>query len=249
MAYAEHPVFNAPAPSALLWRYFEFAKFVALLQQRALWFARADLLGDPFEGSYTEPATEYFRQVLPPEDHRIVETMGPQTEAINRRMPQFHHISCWHAKEYESAAMWAIYAGQGKGIAIQTTFKRFVGSIQGPDQVFVGLVNYIDYASGWIRRDNTFRPFLHKRMSFEHESELRGILMRWPGDEWLGKWVEAPSSAEGIPVPIDIDQLVEGIRIAPSASDWFTEVVVETATRYGVKVKPRRSDLDTRAVF
>jgi hypothetical protein len=73
--------------------------------------------------------------------------------------------------------------------------------------------------------------------------------MRWPGDEWLGKWVKAPASAEGIPVSVDLEQLIEGIRIAPSAPDWFTEVVVESSARYGLSVTPRRSDLDTKAVF
>jgi hypothetical protein len=250
MPYVDHPLFIAPSNrDATLWRYLDFAKFIALLQTKALWFPRADLLGDPFEGSFTMPATEYYRQMMPPEDHRIVEVLGPQTEAISRRMPQFHHISCWHAEEYESAAMWAVYGGQGKGIAVKTTFARLVGSFQGSDQIFVGLVRYIDYGSDWIRRDNSFRPFLHKRKSFEHEKELRAILMRWPGDEWLGKWVQAPPSASGVAVPVDLEQLIQGVCIAPSSRDWFKEVVVETASRYGLGVKPSRSDLDAPAVF
>lgn len=39
------------APGQKLWRYMDLAKFLALLEDRALYFARADKLGDPFEGA------------------------------------------------------------------------------------------------------------------------------------------------------------------------------------------------------
>src|SRR5215207_9699692 len=35
-----------------VWRYMTFIKFVSLLDRSALFFARVDRLGDPFEGSY-----------------------------------------------------------------------------------------------------------------------------------------------------------------------------------------------------
>ena len=40
-----------PDPNTPLWRYMDFAKFVALLEHRAIYFARADQLGDKFEGA------------------------------------------------------------------------------------------------------------------------------------------------------------------------------------------------------
>jgi hypothetical protein len=38
-----------------LWRYMDLAKFVWMLQRRALYFCRLDALGDPYEGHYTRP--------------------------------------------------------------------------------------------------------------------------------------------------------------------------------------------------
>ena len=52
--YKEHPVFNPPPSDAVLWRYMDFTKFVSLLEKQALFFARADRLGDPFEGSFSK---------------------------------------------------------------------------------------------------------------------------------------------------------------------------------------------------
>jgi hypothetical protein len=37
--------YKRPAPDAVLWRFIDFAKFVALLKDNALYFARADRLG------------------------------------------------------------------------------------------------------------------------------------------------------------------------------------------------------------
>lgn len=52
--YEEHPVFNPPSDDAVLWRYMDFTKFVSLLEKSALFFARADKLGDPFEGAFSK---------------------------------------------------------------------------------------------------------------------------------------------------------------------------------------------------
>ena len=51
VAIVDHPVFSPPAPDELLWRYVDLSKYLSVLSGRALWFSRADLLGDPFEGS------------------------------------------------------------------------------------------------------------------------------------------------------------------------------------------------------
>jgi len=50
--YVEHPAFESLADeNAKIWRYLDFTKFVALLDWRALSFARVDELTDQFEGS------------------------------------------------------------------------------------------------------------------------------------------------------------------------------------------------------
>jgi hypothetical protein len=49
--YSEHETCLKPAnENAKIWRYMDFTKFVSLLEKKALFFCRADKLGDPFEG-------------------------------------------------------------------------------------------------------------------------------------------------------------------------------------------------------
>ena len=50
--HEQHPVFEAPSdPDLFIWRYMDLAKFLSMLQDEALHFARADKMSDEFEGS------------------------------------------------------------------------------------------------------------------------------------------------------------------------------------------------------
>ena len=50
---AVHESFPAPLDQTVsLWRYMNLSKFVWMLQKKALYFCRCDLLGDPYEGYY-----------------------------------------------------------------------------------------------------------------------------------------------------------------------------------------------------
>ena len=49
--------------STKVWRYMTFTKFMSLVDRSALYFARVDRLGDPFEGSFT---TKYFLAICAP---------------------------------------------------------------------------------------------------------------------------------------------------------------------------------------
>src|SRR5260370_23091489 len=52
-----YTMLGIPIPSdqaVKIWRYMDLAKFVGLVDRDTLFFSRADLLGDPFEGSVTQ---------------------------------------------------------------------------------------------------------------------------------------------------------------------------------------------------
>ena len=61
---------------AMLWRYMDFPKFVSMLKEGALWFSRADLLGDPLEGSFTQ-ARAIERQQILEKSSRRTHARGP----------------------------------------------------------------------------------------------------------------------------------------------------------------------------
>jgi hypothetical protein len=171
----DHPVFRAAPDDAPLWRYMDFTKFVSLLDRGALYFARADQLGDPFEGSY--PAANQPMRAQWAREQGLPDDAFEDLELARRIQPQLHYISAWHLNEVESAAMWSLYLRTGEGIAIRSTFKRLCDSMAAdPHVIYVGLVGYLDYDTTPIPEGNMFWPFVHKRLSFEHEREVRAVI-------------------------------------------------------------------------
>ena len=63
-AKIDHPSFKQPENNKIMvWRYMDFTKFVSMLENGGLFFCRADLLGDPFEGSFAR-ANEELRPII-----------------------------------------------------------------------------------------------------------------------------------------------------------------------------------------
>lgn len=143
--HEQHEVFEAPSnPDIFIWRYMDLAKFLSMLQDEALHFARADIMSDEFEGSTSKATVDHWRAIRR-EDTEIV----PQTNSFYRYQRRLIHpdvseeelrfeeyntqlaytmkmirsytyLSCWHMNEHESAAMWAIYqSGEPRGIAVR----------------------------------------------------------------------------------------------------------------------------------
>ena len=233
--YKEHPHVNPPPDNAVLWRYMDFTKFVSLLDQRALYFSRADKLGDPFEGSLSQ-VNQLMRpfllmqQGVPQDDiPQLVETIS----SAMSMMPRLGVVNCWHENNYESEAMWKLYAGRQDGVAIKTTFEKLAGSLECEDDIYIGKVNYVDYDSTFIPEGNALMTLLTKRNSFEHEREVRTIALNIPSsDNNVGRYYE-----------VNLTTLIGEILVAPQAPGWFSELVNSVVTRYELQVPVRASTL------
>jgi hypothetical protein len=109
------------------------------LQTQALHFARADLLGDPYEGHYTRPqrigaanfakVMEEMSKVTAPKQPGQVETSPQQWLALYKGLLDHFskakvefYVSSWHMSQYDSAAMWRLYTSMNESICISTTF-------------------------------------------------------------------------------------------------------------------------------
>lgn len=243
MAITNHPSFNQPENNKLrLWRYMDFTKFVSLLASNQLFFCRSDLFEDPFEGSYSKANVKLRPQVYKDLQKDQIDQLSDYAKWIR----EWTYINCWHANEFESAAMWKLYAQTSEAIAIETDYETLTSVL--PDNIHVGLVKYIDYDSEWLPEGNTFFPFTHKRKSFEHEREFRAIFQDVPiysGTIAVG----LKNSQSGFPVNLAINRLIKCVHVSPTAPAWFQKLVVQTSRQFGFSFDVKNSDLYGEPVF
>jgi hypothetical protein len=117
-------------------------------------------------------------------------------------------------------------------------------SILYEDKVFLGTIKYIDYDVDFIDEGNAYHPLISKRKSFEHEREVRALLTRFPTNGF-----EQPPKEHGIAVPVNIENLIQKIYIAPSTPDWFASLVQSIIKRYGYDFEVVHSRLNEKPLF
>jgi len=254
-ANTTHPSFPQPQnPETKIWRYMDFTKLSAIFEQNGLFFSRADLLGDPFEGSYSkENADDRVRSEVYKEDSKRlnipIEKMIAASKnfgVLRKWQRQWMMVSCWHMNEFESAAMWKLYTKTNESICIQSTYEKLASVLH--DKIYIGEVQYVDYNREWIGERNLFTPYMHKRKSFEHEHEIRAISDQSPKIPMPMESGETPPEF-GVWHDIDLHQLIERIYIAPSSPIWFRELVEKVTVRYGFEIDVIKSSLDDEPFF
>jgi hypothetical protein len=188
-------------PQIRIWRYMDFTKLLSMLEDNALFFTRADLFEDAFEGSYPEPNPAArlaaigpkLPETAPPWQHEDAERarkmIGESFGDFFRALREHFFVNCWHMNEHESAAMWKLYGESSYTIAVQSRYDLLrkclpcaLDEFGNPKDghIDVAAVKYIDYAKEAIPEGYMFSAFIHKRKSFEHERELRAFFQTMP---------------------------------------------------------------------
>jgi hypothetical protein len=263
LATTTQPIPSAPDESAALWRYMDFTKFVALLETQALFFPRVARLHDPFEGSFPTGQTVLERALamLPEGAVPLGATfqLSPETERAWVTLRHWALVSCWYCSEHESAAMWQLYAPTGAAVAIRSTVGRLREAIGTPpppgdgfgggDSFHIGRVEYIDYSSARIPSQSFGAHFFRKRRSFEHEREVRVLLMRYPIRLDMHIDHDRPLDDDGLAIPVKLATLIEDVRVAPQAPRWYAHLVASVCRRYGLAAPVSQSELDAAPLY
>jgi hypothetical protein len=240
----KHEAIFPPTGNYTLWRYTDLTKLLSLLENRQLYFSRSDQFDDPYEGALSRAGVTLLREQsqlsgIPPE---AVEQMISNTSRFRESM----FISCWHASENESAAMWRLYLQSSEGVAIRTDHESLCVALEdSPLQARTSTVQYIDYETVAIPIYNLFFPFVHKRLSFAHESELRAII--WALED-VNK-AQIRDGATSVVVDVDPGQLIKAIHVSPHAPTWFGGLVEQLVKRYSLNVPVIRSSLYERPAY
>ena len=170
-------------------------------------------------------------------------------------------VSCWHMNNYESAAMWKVYAKSDESIAIVTDYPTLKNVL--PPYCCLGIVNYVDYENHIMDFRNGFSYITHKRKSFEHEREIRAVLWTQHLSAILDHPVNQtpeyniPEMLEvrdvmtkyGTFIPLDLGTLIKAVYINPGASDHFSYVVKGIVERFGYGFQVINSSISGQPVY
>lgn len=221
-----------------LWRYFKTERFTELLETSELYFAAARQFQDRFEGATA---------VLPPDayvDPRYP-LDGEMGERAFEQLRRLTKISCWHRSSYESDAMWQLYAGAWKGVAIRTTPRRLCEAAatfrlephhKGED-LWGGSVKYVDLLQERLRV-NSIARFWHKHMAFSWEREFRLGISLTSAEEF-----GAVVPEQGIKVPFNLELLVDSIYLGPSLEAADIAAIMKSAEQVGLVDRVRVSSM------
>lgn len=237
-----HPSFKPPDdPNVRIWRYMPFIYFVSMLENKGLFFPRANLLRDPFEGSTTQMTKEAEKiglrklfqnekKITEEAKEKKVEEFFKHSGLIRKEMVRGFFVSCWHMNEKESAAMWNVYGKFDVSIGIKSTYKRLQKVL--PDYVKIGVVEYIDYEKDKIDAGNVFNFIMNKRHSFEYEKELRAV--DWEALSGGGRdEIRKNATDFGLWFSLDLNKLIEGIYVNPESPEWVLSLVKSVLNLYG----------------
>ncbi len=238
--YKEHHSFHTPNKSLTIWRYLDFTKFVDLLVSNELFFCRADKFDDPFEGifrlkDYENNKNMFSRQQLTKE---------------------FYFLNCWHINENQSDAMWKIFLTTKNGIAIKSTVEDLMRSIElVKEDIFVGEVEYRELSKMTFHelmnepknkifegRGSSLNQFNYKRISFEHEKELRVFYIDQPIPHTIKGGIPR-KSLEHKRIQIDLNHLIKAVVVAPFAEVWFKELVEKIIMKLNFNFEVSKSNL------
>lgn len=249
--YKEHNSFESIDDNKKIWRYMDFTKFVDILENQALFFARSDRFEDKFEGTLpiaNEVIEEKENEIS--EDKRDYEHRECTLKLI-KEIRKHMLISCWHINDSESDAMWKLYSQSTQSIAIQTSFGRLKEAFKNTDEtIYIGKVKYIDYNLDVISESSLYNFWLHKRKAFSHENELRAIICRCDINKIKYadlNIIEKPLDY-GKNIDVDLNMLIDSVCVSPLAEQWFADLVEKIIRRYGYNFKVNYSKLSENPI-
>lgn len=235
--------------SKKVWRYMNLPGFASVLDQKGLRFSSAEAFrknGDPFEGAipeawikWEEEETQSLKEENAP---AILGATNATREALRKEGPWIF-VNCWHISDYESLAMWNLYAKDDASVCVQSTYGRLRRNL--PKSIHVGKVEYFDHKSGQFAPGSVFTPYMYKRHAFSHERELRAVWF----DQTLASHSQDPPPRDHWE-PVNLDDLIEKVIVRPATEKWVRDsvrqIVKVIAEKHlpSVPVEPSEIDLD-----
>lgn len=228
--FMEHLRITSPRSDQPLWRYMPFNRLKDLVEQRALYFSRADVFDDKFEG--IQPGVNMDSGVV----------------GLRR---EFTFINCWFQGPTESNVMWRSYA-PSDGVLIRTSYRHLHDSLcPFEEPVYIGKVKYFNYKTYfsdtrhtgwrplWDRELGSLSLYFCKRLEFVSENEVRAVVQYPIPDDFEYE----PPAERGVLVPVNLGDLIERVIANPQADKRFLISLESLLLKHNLRVGVELSSL------
>lgn len=242
------------------------SQFLSILERNSLRFTRSDNFDDPYEGELPKKNKKQLSQdeeLQLPSDWTVLRRgnrFGSMWEWTNKRSlveanRRITFINCWHQKEGEQDPLWRANLNGADGVVVKSDVNSLETALSVyPFEVYIGEVEYIDFEEDKISKenDNDLLPFMYKRRGFKEENEIRAVVTELPSDRHPGyeglvggetlplNWSE---QADGLYVNVDVDDLIDEVRISPTSGSWIAETLSEVVSKYDYSFNVNNSSL------
>lgn len=155
-------------------------------------------------------------------------------------------VCCWHQNEQESMAMWKIYGATTNAVCIETTVQALADSVRISDgsEFYLSDVDYIDHETDHFTKQHPLSPYLHKSRFYTFEQEIRLIKYQPHSD------IKCNRKEAGSYIDINLQKLIQGIRVSPEAPEWFFELINSIVKhRYKLTVDVSYSRMKQQPIF
>lgn len=232
----------------------DLSKYVSLLKSQALYFCPLTALDDPFEGA--SPDNISYEGITRSQLDRgeiskpSFDTLTNLASLARPVLLGCTYVNCWHLSSFESEAMWKLYSASADSVCIQTTSKSLRNQL--PDTANFGKVRYIDFATYQLPEPSlAYDPAFLKRQSFEHEKEVRAVIVDYPIVHSKRDAIRHLTSLNktGKYIAVDVQELIARVHINPLAQSWFADLVGDITNRYGYQFEISQSALSQKPKY
>lgn len=218
-----------------------------MIQTFSLYFPSARQFDDLHEGAITWASDQRRNVKNPGRTEAELHGFESLTSSAFEELRRLTKVNSWHANSGESAAMWKLYAPQGKGLVVQSTVSRLSVAFQdfrlkpeyGSETTWLGRVRYLDYISESMVDNSMLGIFFHKRKFYEHENEVRAIVSLRLAEEFGASVPE-----DGILVGVDLHGLLESVHLGPTSVVDSRRYVERLLNNQGISCPVMYSDMD-----
>lgn len=216
-----------------LYRFMSLKKFKYLLSESKLFFSRASILSDEFEGGYHIPELA--------------------NEFKENKYNTF--VSCWTENDpriKSSILLWELHSSEENPIVVGVSIDYFISGLFQDEKFekYIGKINYldphnVDYPEKY--KANSLVPFFLKRNHFKDEKEIRVVIQDM--DPTGPRSFKVGKELKGISVHIDlekIDEIIISQRAEYSFYEEVTHLIEKAGLRKAVERVPIPSNVDSK---